>query len=347
MKLTRALAMAASWWEARRPSGVRLQPGDNAGSRFGKRDSRMSSAVLIACLFGLTAAASVKPPARIVSTSPGITEVLFALGLGDRVVGVSTYCRYPDATQSLPKVGTFLRPNTEIIARLRPDLAIVGRGGSDIPRQLAVVGVRSLTVQHAQTLNDVYSMIRALGRAAGVDARAEALVGEIAGRLDRVGAAARVPARRKVLIIVGRSPGSLTDLVAVGRDSFLDELATLAGGLNVLSDPALPSYPRISMETVIRLDPDVIVDAGDMGDTVAEHVRRQTATESLWRQQTLLMQPGGMPCTPSPATRSSCRGRGWWKPRKHLRDGSMRRAAGERHRHGVRPDMARGTVRRG
>jgi iron complex transport system substrate-binding protein len=248
----------------------------------------MKHAVLLACLLGLAGTASGEPPSRIVSTSPGITEVLFALGLGNRIVGVSTYCRYPEAAQSLPKVGTFLRPNTELIARLRPDLAIVGRGGSDVPRQLAAVGVRSLTVQHAQTLDDVYSMIRALGRAAGVDARAEALVGEITGRLDRVRADARVRPPRKVLIIVGRSPGSLTDLVAVGRGSFLDELATLAGGLNVLSDPALPSYPRIAMETVIRLDPDVIVDAGDMGDTVAEHVRRQTVTESLWRQQTLL-----------------------------------------------------------
>jgi iron complex transport system substrate-binding protein len=248
----------------------------------------MKHAVLLACLLGLAGTASAQGPSRIVSTSPGVTEVLFALGLGDRVVGVSTYCRYPDAAQSLPKVGTFLRPNTELIARLRPDLAVVGRGGSDVPRQLGAVGVRSLTVQHAQTLNDVYSMIRALGRAAGVDARAVALVNEIAGRLDRVRADARARAPRKVLIIVGRSPGSLSDLVAVGHGSFLDELATLAGGLNVLSDPALPGYPRISMETVIRLDPDVIVDAGDMGDTVAEHVRRQTVTEGLWRQQTLL-----------------------------------------------------------
>jgi iron complex transport system substrate-binding protein len=248
----------------------------------------MKRAVLIACLLGLAGAASAESPSRIVSTSPGITEVLFALGLGGRVVGVSTYCRYPDAVQSLPRVGTFLRPNTELIARLRPDLAIVGRGGSDVSRQLAAVGVRSLAVEHAQTLDDVYSMIRVLGRAAGVDGRAEALVGEIAGRLDRIRADAHTRVPRKVLIVVGRSPGSLTDLVAVGRGSFLDELTTLAGGLNVLSDPALPSYPHISMETVIRLDPDVIVDAGDMGDTVGEHVRRQTVTESLWRQQTLL-----------------------------------------------------------
>ena len=67
-------------------------------------------------------------PARIVSTSPSITETLFALGLGDRVVGVSTYCRYPEVVKTLPKVGTFLRPDAEVIARLRPDLVIVHAG---------------------------------------------------------------------------------------------------------------------------------------------------------------------------------------------------------------------------
>ena len=67
-------------------------------------------------------------PARIVSTSPSITETLFALGLGDRVVGVSTYCRYPPAVAALPKVGTFLKPDAETIARLKPDLVFVHKG---------------------------------------------------------------------------------------------------------------------------------------------------------------------------------------------------------------------------
>jgi ABC-type hemin transport system substrate-binding protein len=246
----------------------------------------MKRLILVACLLCTPAIAGAQPPSRIVSTSPSITEVLFALGLGDRVVGVSTYCRYPAAAMALPKVGTFLRPSTEVIARLRPDLAVVSRGANDVPRQLSVLGIRSITVNEARTLGDVYSMIRELGRAAGVELRAETLVGDIQDRLDRVRADARTRPERKVLVVVGRSPGSLTDLVAVGRGSFLNELVTIAGGVNVLSDPALPSYPRIAMETVIRLAPDVIVDAGDMGDTTAQHVRRQPITEDLWRQQT-------------------------------------------------------------
>jgi iron complex transport system substrate-binding protein len=222
---------------------------------------------------------------RIVSTSPSITEVLFALGLGDRVVGVSTYCRYPAAATSLPKVGSFLHPNTESIARLRPHLAFVHAGPNEVPRQLSLLGIRSITVDEGRTLASMYSMIRTVGGAAGASDRAETLVTDIQRRLERIRADAGGRPARRVLIVMGRSPGSLSDLVAVGQGSYLNEIVSAAGGVNVLSDARLPSYPRISMETVIRLAPDVIVDAGDMGDTVAEHVRRKSMTEALWIQQ--------------------------------------------------------------
>jgi iron complex transport system substrate-binding protein len=242
--------------------------------------------LLVFCLLGWTTAIASQRPSRIVSTSPSITEVLFALGLDDSVVGVSTYCRYPAAAMALPKIGTFLKPNTEAIARLRPDLAIVSGGINDVSRQLSMLGIRSITVSAARTLDDVYSMIRELGRAAGVESRAETLVSNIHARLDRLRTDSRTRPERRVLVVVGRSPGSLSDLVAVSRGSFLSDLVTVAGGVNVLTDPTLPAYPRIAMETVIRLDPDLIVDAGDMGETTAEHVRRQPITEGLWRQQT-------------------------------------------------------------
>jgi iron complex transport system substrate-binding protein len=223
-------------------------------------------------------------PARIVSTSPSITETLFALGLGDRVVGVSSYCRYPAAALRLPKVGSFMRPETELIARLRPDLVIVHAGPHTVQRQLATLGIMSLTVDRG-TLPNVYTSIRAIGGAAGVQERATSLVADLERRLAAVQTEAATRPTRKVLVIVGRQPGTLSDLIAVGRGSYLNDLVRVAGGRNVLDDPSLPEYPRISMETVIRLDPDVIVDAGDMGETEEEHRRRQPATERLWRQQ--------------------------------------------------------------
>ena len=222
--------------------------------------------------------------ARIVSTSPSITETLFALGLGDRVVGVSSYCRYPAAAARLPKVGSFLRPDTEVIARLRPDLVIVHAGPHNVPAQLSTLGIASIAVDRG-TLASVYSSIRAIGAAADASDRAARLVADLAGRLSAVRAEAAKRPSKKVLVIVGRQPGTLSDLVAVGRGSYLNDLVTIAGGVNLLDQAGLPEYPRISMETVIRLEPDLIVDAGDMGETEDEHRRRQPATERLWRQQ--------------------------------------------------------------
>jgi iron complex transport system substrate-binding protein len=223
-------------------------------------------------------------PARIVSTSPGITETLFALGLGNHVVGVSTYCRYPDQVNRLPRVGSFLKPDAEAIVRLRPDLVLVHAGPHTVPQQLAAMHVRTAVVDRG-TLAGVYSSIRIIGQAAGVPDRAATLVATIQRRLEVIRAAGSGLTRRRVLLIVGREPETLTNLIAAGPGSFLHDVIAAAGGINVLGDPGLSEYPQISMESVIRLAPDVIVDAGDMGDSVEDHRRRQPVTERLWRAQ--------------------------------------------------------------
>ena len=231
-------------------------------------------------------------PMRIVSTSPSITETLFALGLGPRVVGVSRYCRFPVEVVSLPKVGTYLQPDAELIARLKPDLAIVNPKANQIDRQLTTLRIRFAIIDEGG-LDNVYSTIRIIGDAAGVPARATALIDEIRGRLDKIRTTVATRRPQRVLVIVGRRPGTLTDLVAVGRSSYLSDLVTIAGGVNVLADDSLPQYPRISMETVIRLAPDVVIDAGDMGDTPQDRQARRVQTEGLWKQQPLASSRAG------------------------------------------------------
>jgi len=233
----------------------------------------------------LSVAAQSRVPARIVSTSPSITETLFALGLGDRVVGVSNYCRYPAAVNGLPKVGTFLKPDPEIIARLKPDLVLVHAGPNATGAQLASLGIRTATVDSG-SLAEVFSTIRGIAGAAGVPDRAERLVADINRRLDAVRSAVAGRAPRKVLIIVGRRTGTLTDMVAVGRGSYLSDIAAFAGGVNVLD--TANEYPRISMETVISTAPDVLIDVGEMGETPADSDRRRRITAGLWQRQTLV-----------------------------------------------------------
>src|SRR5262249_38300842 len=124
-------------------------------------------------------------PQRIVSTSPSITETLFALGLGDRVVGVSTYCRYPPGVKALPTVGTFLQPDAETIARLKPGLVYVHAGPNNVRSHLAALGLRTAVVDQG-SLPGMFNAIRQISAAADVTDRGERLIGELKAGLDRV-----------------------------------------------------------------------------------------------------------------------------------------------------------------
>jgi iron complex transport system substrate-binding protein len=242
----------------------------------------VTAAAWLALLAALRAAPlGAASPVRIVSTSPSITESLFALGLGDRVVGVSAFCRFPPEVASLPRVGTFLQPDAELIAGLRPDLVVLHELSTGIDRKLSSLHIPFLVVDRG-TLASVFTSIRQIGTAAGVAARADALVADLEHSLASLHRAGTAESRPRVLFIIGRRPGTLADLVAVGPGSYINDLIDIAGGANVLAIAGQPEYPRISMETVLRLDPDVIVDTVDMGDTEVERRRQQSANERLW-----------------------------------------------------------------
>jgi iron complex transport system substrate-binding protein len=231
-------------------------------------------------------------PQRIVSTSPSITETLFAIGAGSRVVGVSDYCRYPEAVLKLPKVGTFLRPNAEQIARLKPDLVIIHKRTTDLSSRLSALGIRSLEVERGN-LPSLYTMIEKIGDATGAGPRARDLTSEIQTRLTAISNRSRNLPKGKVLFVVGRRAGTLSDIVVVGTDSYLNDLIRAAGANNALSDPSLPAYPRISLETVIRLNPDFIIDTADPMSGGGQPSRR-SEIEALWKgvPQVIAVQTG-------------------------------------------------------
>jgi iron complex transport system substrate-binding protein len=247
---------------------------------------RRAAAVVLAVVLAAAGLAARQVPARIVSTSPSITETLFALGLGDHVVGVSTYCWFPPAVAKLPKIGTFAKPDAELIARLRPDLVVVHTGPHAAASHLAALKIRTVVIETG-SLGQVFSTIRQIASAAGVSDRSDRVIGDINARLDRVKGAVAGKPPKKVLIIVGRRTGTLTDMVAAGRSSYLSDIAAIAGGVNVLAN-ATPQYARISMETVISLAPDVLIDIGEMGEQPDTSERRLQITRDLWRRQTLV-----------------------------------------------------------
>jgi iron complex transport system substrate-binding protein len=236
---------------------------------------------LRACLVSLAVSlAAQAQPSRIVSTFPSITETLFALGAGDRVVGVSNYCRYPAAALSLPKVGTYTKPDAEKIALLRPDLVFIQHSAANLADRLNALGIKHVEVT-VGSLSDVYSMIRDIGRAVGSPDRAEKLNADIRTRLDAFRAEPARGPRPKVLIVIGRTPGMLSNLTAAGPSPYIGELLEIAGGSNVLTGTAIAS-PRISLETVVRLNPDVILDMSNMGDTGADTSLRETHLREPW-----------------------------------------------------------------
>jgi iron complex transport system substrate-binding protein len=216
--------------------------------------------VLLAAALPIGAAAAAPPPPmRIVSLAPAVTETLFALGEGDAVVGVSQYCDYPAAAARLPKVGTFLTPNVEAIAALSPGL-IIGPGLSSSRREvrmLEAMGYPTLTVDD-NSLDGIEQSITLIGARTGKEEAARRLLGAIQAHIEQVHARLEETKPRTVVMLVGHQP-----MVAVGRGTFLDDLLHLAGGDNI-ADLAAQGWPRLSIEYIIAMRPEVILD-GAMG----------------------------------------------------------------------------------
>ena len=221
-------------------------------------------------------------PARVVSTAPSFTEMMFALGAGNHVVAVSTYCHYPPEVDKLPRVGSYLQPNIEAIARLQPDLALVHAEQRDALAQLAGLKVPTLALRNT-TLEETLQSATQIGNAIGMVQEGAMLERELRAKLAAI-EKKNAGKARTLLFIVGRTPGRLDGMIAVGSGSFLNDVIRIAGGRNVLFDSKV-AYPRISLETIIRLDPDVIVDMGDMAVTVGVTEEHKRSVLKLWEAQ--------------------------------------------------------------
>lgn len=202
---------------------------------------------------------------RIVSLAPSVTETLFALGAGDAVVGVSTYCDYPPAAAKITRVGTFLTPNVEVIIALQPDVVIaVPSPGNEAPvKTLEAVGLKIVVVD-AQTVQQTRDSIAAIAQVIGRPAEGRQLLERMDARMQAVHERLREAPIRRVLMLVGEKP-----LVAVGGGTFQDELIRMARGVNVAGDTGL-AWPHLSIEAVIAWAPEVIIDAA-MGNEENGH----------------------------------------------------------------------------
>jgi iron complex transport system substrate-binding protein len=201
------------------------------------------------------ASAAPAPARRIVALTPSLTETLFALGLGDRVVGVGDYTYWPAEAAAKPRLGGLFNPNLERIVSLRPDLAILSPSERDLMAKLQPLKIDVLIVPN-ETLADVERSFHKIARRCGVPAAGDRLAGEW-----RAGLSPRpLPGPPlKVMLSVGRSPGRLGEITVAGHGTFLDELLVRLGAVNAFADsPTL--YPQISVEEIVARKPDVVLE---------------------------------------------------------------------------------------
>ncbi len=199
----------------------------------------------------------VEGPQRVVSLTPSATEVVATLEATSLLVGVDDYSDVPPEVTKLPKVGSFLTPNLEVIVALRPTLVIVDDIHAQSAGALHDAGIATLACP-MHGLADVKSALRAVGAKLDRGAQAERAIARIEHAIDD--AVAHRPSRRpRVLAVIDREAHGLGNLVAAGTGSWVDELLALTGGENVLAAAGV-RYPKVSAEEVLRARPDVILD---------------------------------------------------------------------------------------
>jgi len=231
-------------------------------------------ALWLLILSAVTAVGGQEAPRRIVSMAPSVTETLFALGLGEQVVGVTDFCEYPPEVEKKTRIGGFLNPDVERILALRPELVVA------LPNEAAEKKLRGHGIQMVVTPNnsieEVLKSFVTIGRATGREEEGRELADGIRAKLDEVGKLVEKAPRPRVLFVVERDP-----IFAAGKGSFLDELVRVCGGKNVLGESKVP-FPQVSMETVLSLGPEVIIDSTVIGKATKEAITEREEQWAKW-----------------------------------------------------------------
>lgn len=199
-----------------------------------------------------------KDPQRIISLAPSITEMLFALELSDKVVGVTSYCNYPEVATKIPKVSDTLHPNLEMIISLKPDLVLVTTASQleQFTAKMSELGIAVFVIK-SDSVKGVLSSIELLGKITNKEQIAKNLIDSLNARLEKVKQQhSNQIAKPKVFFIVGTEP-----LITVGRKAFVTDVINLAGGQSI-SEDVETEWPAYSIETAISRAPEIILSPG-------------------------------------------------------------------------------------
>src|SRR5947208_6986748 len=234
------------------------------------------------------------PARRIVSLLPSFTEILFAIGAGDRLVGRTTWCDYPPAALAVPSVGDGMPPNVEAVAARHPDLVVLYRSGPNVTaaEQLERLGIKTVLLD-LNLLEQLGPAARRLGVLTGRVASADSL----ARALDSLVAAPPqppTPSPQSLVFVVWDNPP-----IVIGAGSYLDRLAALAGARNVFHDIASPSA-QVSIETIAARDPEFVAVLSDSAVPPRYATRPEWRVVRAVRAKRFLFLPGQLFGRPGP-----------------------------------------------
>jgi iron complex transport system substrate-binding protein len=231
------------------------------------------------------------PARRVVSLLPSFTEILFAIGAGDQLVGRTQWCDYPPAALAVPSVGEGLPPNVEAVAARHPDLVVLYNSGVNVTaaKQLERVGIRAVLLD-LNRLEDLAPAARTLGRLTGHERQGDSL----AAVLDSLAHRPIPSPTATVAFVVWDDPP-----IVIGRGSYLDELASRGGARNVFNDVAAPSA-QVSLETIVARDPHWIAVLSDSGKAPDFARRREWRAVAAVRDGRFLLLQGSLFGRPGP-----------------------------------------------
>ncbi len=198
-------------------------------------------------------------PKRIVSISPNLTQVIYGLGAWDKIVGVTVYDEFPPEAKDLPKIGGWVNPNYEAILALKPDLLVLMKDQDALfGDKLRDLGLKTFTAKSNDSIKDIFESIKDIGEILGKQKEAEKLNRYIQSSLDEISEKTKNLEKKRVLLVVGRNPGTLEDIYVIGTNNYINELITLAGGQNVVEHER--NALKISKESVFSYNPEVIIE---------------------------------------------------------------------------------------
>lgn len=214
-------------------------------------------------------------PTKIVSLAPNNTEVLFALGLGDKVIGVTSYCDYPEEAKTKEIVGDFSGNNLEKIVELAPDLVLIYGDGNEADNKiLKDAGIKILGFM-PETIDAVINDIETVGKATGKDKEATKLIDTMNNKKEEILNKVKGQESVKVFYEIWHDP-----LMAAGKGSYIDELITLAGGENIAED-ADGAYPQYDLEQLVERNPEVYLTSSDTEDKTIESIKSRPGYENI------------------------------------------------------------------